>query len=267
MTTMLAMVLLASGPDPAATVKTGLPPVTTTVSKAASAARKLNSKGLKAHRKKDYAAAAASYEAAVRKDPSHILARYNLACAWNRLGKAVKARAVLWEFQRLGCDACLARLIKARQDKDFQGQWKDPHFIALTAKVTVKTYTLKQVGEAVSDAFELGKTKRLRPMLHHRERVTVVIQHSIADEGDSRKLYGRDALLKYITKTWKNSQDWDSDDAYGLEGLVGMTCKKDCCKANREEINHNTLFMEKVCVRREAGDRLTVKSIHFVDGD
>lgn len=97
------------------------------------AARRLNVAGLRAYERRAYKEAIASYKQALRNDPGHLLARYNLSCAYNLDGEPEKGLALLAEFRRDGCDDCLARLARASEDADWHSMWEHPLFIEIVA--------------------------------------------------------------------------------------------------------------------------------------
>jgi antitoxin component YwqK of YwqJK toxin-antitoxin module len=81
--------------------------------------------GLKLHAQEDWAGAEAKYTAALAVDAGHRMARYNLACAYNRSGRGDRALALLAELARAGCARCTAR---ARWDDDWRSQFGEPVF-------------------------------------------------------------------------------------------------------------------------------------------
>jgi hypothetical protein len=95
-------------------------------------AQRLNADGLKLHKSGDHGAAAAKFIEALQADPSHLLARYNLACAHALSDKRVEALAILRSFKDSGCDACLQRLARAKMDPDWKALAGDPEFKAIT---------------------------------------------------------------------------------------------------------------------------------------
>ncbi len=100
---------------------------------AAEKATALNTKALGLHRKKQYEEAVEVYKEALAADPSHALARYNLASMLVTMGKPRVGLAVLAQFRELDCDACKKRLARARTDKEWKPLWDDDAFVELTA--------------------------------------------------------------------------------------------------------------------------------------
>ena len=96
-----------------------------------SGARKLNAAGLKLYSSKDYRGAIVRYTAALRLDPSNLLARYNLSCAYNLVGEPEKGLALLDEFRRADCPGCRGRLTRAAEDADWHSMWAHPLFVEI----------------------------------------------------------------------------------------------------------------------------------------
>ncbi len=93
-----------------------------------SKARKNNAAGLRRYRMRDYPGAIEQYILALEADPGHVLARYNLSCAYNLNREPEKGLALLNEFRQRGCKDCLARLVRASEDADWNSQWNHPMF-------------------------------------------------------------------------------------------------------------------------------------------
>jgi hypothetical protein len=87
-------------------------------------ARRRNSAGMKRHAAADYKGAIEQFTAALRANPGHLLARYNLACACSRNGQGAAALARLAELRRCsageGGAACAKILRSARSDQDLE---------------------------------------------------------------------------------------------------------------------------------------------------
>lgn len=91
------------------------------------AARFDNARGLKRHKRKDYAAAAGYFAAALEREPGFELARTNLACALSLLGKREEAAAVLFEKEDT---LSLSRYWKILFDEDLAVLRDHPRVIA-----------------------------------------------------------------------------------------------------------------------------------------
>lgn len=81
-------------------------------------AREVNRAGLTAHRAERFDEAAALFATAAMTDPRDAMSRYNLACAFARLGQEAPALAVLKDLKDSRCPRCAERLRRARQDPD-----------------------------------------------------------------------------------------------------------------------------------------------------
>jgi len=93
----------------------------------------LNRRALELHNRGEYGAAIALYKDALALDPGHVLARYNLSCAYNLNGQPDEGLAVLKQFYDAGCDECRERLVRASEDAEWHARWNDPRFIELVA--------------------------------------------------------------------------------------------------------------------------------------
>lgn len=95
-------------------------------------ARRLNARGLRAYERGDYSAAIERYREALAADPGHILARYNLSCAYNLAGEPDKGLALLAELRAAeDCEACRRRLVRASEDADWHSMWSHPLFVEI----------------------------------------------------------------------------------------------------------------------------------------
>lgn len=88
------------------------------------AAKALNAQGIALHGK-DPAGAEAKYLAALAEDSGHLLARYNLACVYNRTGRTQQGLALLVQLSAADCGECIAR---AAWDDDWQSQFGEEVF-------------------------------------------------------------------------------------------------------------------------------------------
>ena len=95
-------------------------------------ARKRNRAGLAHHDAKRYPEAIVEYTAALAAQPGHLLARYNLACAYALAGEPDKGLALLHEMDtKDGCEECAGVVVHARGDDDWSAQWASPVFQAV----------------------------------------------------------------------------------------------------------------------------------------
>lgn len=100
--------------------------------KDAKAARGLNKRGLAAHKRGQYAKAVTRFTQALKRNPRHVLARYNLACALARDGKTTEA---LTQLEQLAgatkCRWCGFKIQGAAKDPDLHALLNEPRFKAL----------------------------------------------------------------------------------------------------------------------------------------
>ena len=92
------------------------------------AAQAYNDAGYDHHQKKEYAVSADYFRKVVAADPTHVLAPYNLACAYARLGDS-RAEAALKEAIDRGLGADVKK--RARDDDDFASVKSQGWFVAL----------------------------------------------------------------------------------------------------------------------------------------
>lgn len=226
-----------------------LPPVAATPP--APAARRAsdaqNSAGFALSKAGDHAGAAARYRQAVRLDPSNVVARYNLGCALNRLGKAEPARARLAELKAAGCPTCVGRLVRARTDADWKSQWADPAFVALTGDAKVTPAEAEAVARAVEATFLKKKPTALAGWLPRRRpiRVRVTRRHDDAPSARVMQVAGVDlpAHLAGLTQ---------GADAPAAAGFGEMACAGKCCVGKAPAVSKRTLVIERVCLRHDS---------------
>src|SRR5205823_9793031 len=67
--------------------------------------------------------------AALTADPGNLIARYNLACVYNRSGRSPQGLRLLLEIGTAqGCDDCMKVVDHARWDDEWQSQWPEEVF-------------------------------------------------------------------------------------------------------------------------------------------
>jgi hypothetical protein len=139
-------------------------------------AEKLNTAGYAAHKKKDWPAAIAKYGEALKKDPGHMLARYNLASAYHSSGDDVRALAVLAQFEQSNCRACDAILLHSKTDSEWKGLAANAEYKAIVDSVApAEKVDLVKVTAKISKAFRTKKLDEILPYVHphaairHRE--------------------------------------------------------------------------------------------------
>lgn len=90
-----------------------------------------NGLGVRTAKSGDLNAAVEHYRAALGANPAHLLARYNLACAYGLLGMRDEAFALLRQLQAVGTPEALHQVVKAKTDADLAALQLDPRMIAL----------------------------------------------------------------------------------------------------------------------------------------
>ncbi len=255
----------ASPPVATKAPPTGLPSLTKRAGDdAASArARAQNTAGFKAYKAGKLEEAARQYEAAVRSDPQHILARYNLACVWNKLGDT-RGLGVLTTFKRVGCRACLERLRRARVDSDFADKWDDPEFKAITAERAPGPTTVADVARAVERAYLAGDHAPLAPFLSGT--IEMVRVCTVCDPPDDRRTTAMSAA-RLPGAIDRERGRRDGDEGPFFNGFESMRCDAKCCVANRETIMHQNTYLDRVCAMPQgAGKTLRLSLVEIADG-
>lgn len=206
-----------------------------------------NSAGFALSKAGDHAGAAARYRQAVRLDPSNVVARYNLGCALNRLGKAEAARARLAELKAAGCPTCVGRLARARTDPDWESQWADPAFRALTGDATVAPADPATVARAVEASFLKQQSSALTPWLPRRRPVRVRVTRRQDDAASARVMQVAGADLgAHLAGLIQGA------DAPAAVGFGEMTCAGACCIGKAPPVTKPTLVIERVCLRHDS---------------
>jgi len=152
-------------------------------------ASELNSNGFEQYRAGELELAAQLYRRAAEADPSYHQARYNFACVWNLLGNEAEARQVLAEFLDNGCARCLARVMQARRDADWESQWGDPEFERLTTSFDLAEL-LRGVGQGELGLRRLVDNSRGLLFIEYTEEGPSGLPEDTAVEA-SRHLCGR----------------------------------------------------------------------------
>ncbi|MCB9535339.1 MAG: tetratricopeptide repeat protein [Myxococcales bacterium] len=206
-----------------------------------------NSAGFALSKAGDHAGAAARYRQAVRLDPSNVVARYNLGCALNRLGKAEAARARLAELKAAGCPTCVGRLVRARQDPDWQSQAGDPAFVALTGDAKIAPAEPADVARAVEASFLGEKAPGLEAWLPRRRPVRVRVTRRQDDAPSARVMQVAGAeLAAHLAGLTQGP------DAPAAAGFGAMTCAATCCVGKAPAASKPTLVIERVCLRHDS---------------
>ncbi len=104
------------------------------------AAQKIRAQAYKAYKKRDYRGALALLHQALARDPAYVQALYDAACCYALLGDTENAVEYLQRLADMGDKEALARLRKARTDKDFDGIRETPAFKKVTGFARVKVF-------------------------------------------------------------------------------------------------------------------------------
>jgi transposase InsO family protein len=240
-----------------------LPPISldTPTRRARKASDRANSKALVALHKGDRSAALAGFDRAVRADPGNLMARYNLACVWALGGQHAAALAELAALKKAGCPACVGRVVRAAKDKDWKALHTSPAFKALSAGTAPPSTTAETVAKAL-DAALAGRGGALEPLLHHRDQVILIHQHSISGDGDERVL-SRPEFKAWVAEIVKPT----AAGRPTFNGFEAMKCAGRCCTSQRSGILHNNLYLDEVCVRRDSGGAVSLSKVRITDGD
>lgn len=228
--------------------------------RAAKLARSLNAEALKLHRAKDFPGAIAKFTKALDADPGHIKARYNLACSYALAGQHDEALVLLAEFaKRPESPLCTGRLLRAKEDKDWESLWQSPAFIALTADVKALDKSLEVPATMLAQNAGSGNAK-LKSFVHPRKRIKVVTTAAECDEDceSTSEITGYDAFV----------ERFDADFSPDTEGKV--SCNSTCCDYDYSEYLEEcpdcvlgTVFLTHVCFSVDSGGAITVSEMHL----
>jgi hypothetical protein len=226
-------------------------------------ARELNAEGLKLHRAKDYAGAQAKFNAALAEDPGHILARYNLACALHLAGERERAFAILEEFKKNGCPACLGRLVRARKDEDFEASWEDAAFLALT-EAELEAGSITEKAAAFARAFNGGDWAGAEALFDPRRSVEAIELCGSCDEETApapKKLAGAAEGIKWLK----------ARQALGGGVIVGedVYCSGGCCDYDGEPLPPGSYgdavqILTRACFAEDSGEVLSVSKLFIL---
>ncbi|MBP7127346.1 hypothetical protein KBD49_13365 [Myxococcota bacterium] len=102
------------------------------------AALQIRKKGMDRYQKKDWEGAIALFEQALERDPASTQLLYDAACAHALAGHREMAVEYLLRLADLATPDAMAKLAKARKDKDFDRMREDPDFKRATGYAKVK---------------------------------------------------------------------------------------------------------------------------------
>jgi cytohesin len=146
-------------PETSLTVPSAVPPITLASVAPAKGelARQRYDEANRLLRRGNAKAAVQKYVQALQADPTHIYARYNLACSYARIGDQRNALAVLRQFREAGCLVCLRRLVRAREDRDFSAYWSHPDFVSITSGFILKDPNYERLSYDLASTFRYDK--------------------------------------------------------------------------------------------------------------
>ena len=246
----------------------GLPPGVPGDKAASAKATTLNARALKDHQAGSHDAAAKGFEEAVRVDPSHVLARYNLACALAKKGDAERVLGVLADLARAAeCDDCKRQLAFARQDPDLASLLGDVRFAEMTSRAAVGPLPPKAVVGAVTRAIATGDDKAAGPFVRPDSKVKIAITDSLAQEGERATRTETKEGPAALTRFAKLLNGATPGDRLNFEPMIGPACDATCCRSKPTMLNHHMLVLTRVCVEHDEQGRAWVTEVGLIDGD
>jgi hypothetical protein len=277
-------------------VKNGLD-LTSVDSEAFIKARQLNTKGYRLFKRGKFAGAIALWEKALLFDPAHLLARYNLACGYARLGQRKRALAELQQLRRSNCISCLNLLLKARGDRDLAGLRGEAVFKKLTEDLIVKEPNYRKLASKALRALSKENYSPFSKAISMRidVRVTVTMRDDeIAEKRPRKRHYlirSKKELQRFIAKRRKERRKIASDwRALGeknakptdylrfvppdrrrqrpgrtSDGGLKLSCKGACCKTPPSTICMCTWTVVKLCFWPVSSTRAGLKYIEIDD--
>jgi hypothetical protein len=225
----------------------------------ATRAQGLNARGVKSHRAKHYPAAMASYRAALEADPGHVLARYNLACVYALTGDATSAIAQLEQFAKAGCVLCKKRLVRAREDADFDGIRGDPRFTALVDGVTVEEPGYAAAAQAAALAIGKGDFAPFEATLAAGRWIRVRITYEDLSDGDDPP------RPRVLTLASEADLERFADQTMEFEDAEDIQCQGECCTLAGEPGDATHAFRE-MCFWPESADRALLVGLELHGG-
>jgi len=242
--------------DEATQPGSGLPPLALDPApeRDARSADDLNEQGLKAHKAKNFARAITLFKNAIAKDPSHINARYNLACAYNLSGDTPSGLAILRELGGArNCPVCQGRLVRAQRDEDWRSAWQDPRFKSVVGGAHVRSMSAERwAREAARQIINADEYEPDLSAVHPRDVIR------LKDNGRVREIRG---LKQFVDYAEQNLSEMTS------AGSVAK-CKKSCCAfvpENDDDENQmeGASVLYSLCFRTDSAGVRTVSALDF----
>lgn len=122
---------------------------------------------------------------------------------------------------------------------------------------SLQTQTIKQLAEAVSDAFTAGELGRLDAERPYLGAVRIRVEHSITGDIVNRSFKTLEAAEKWLTRENQES---------GRNGGALRRCSRGVCTFEQEGMLHNNLYLQRITYGMRRG-RPYIKAIHIIDGD
>lgn len=199
--------------------------------KAEKAANDENRAGLKLHKKNTHAAIE-RYLAALRHDPSHSFARYNLACAYGLVGDADRAIGVLRQFRAAACVTCMKRLAKAATDSDFDSIRDLEAFQQVIANVVVREPDYAKAAQHVTGRLAAQDFSPLLEAIAAGRHVTIDGEQERLDDSPNPRVRFDIVSSKEIARlkktVWEYEESEDGPQS-GFRAPEEVHCKDQCC--------------------------------------
>ncbi len=223
-----------------------------------SKSKERNRQALVAQKAKQYQRAVDLYIEALVIDPGNVMARYNLATAFELSGKSDEALSLLEELaKQSACRVCQGRLVRARKDPDLLRLRERKAFTDLTAGASVEPLSIRQASERLVKALvasRQGEVDRqaIAALVHPRIAVDVVSANYNDETEEKSAAYG----TRFLTILNEN----------GPFAFPTITkCDRDCCQFEVPSENAGDMLTElsESCFSRDSGGVLTLRSISF----
>lgn len=225
-----------SGNDDAVVIKP-LPRIVPTKAKkrAQKKAKKLNSKGLRAYKKKRYSQAVSLFKQSLKQDPFYVKAKYNLACNQALLGDADSSIRTLLELQSWEDFEAQSSFQKARTDRDFSRLHNDPRFRRLVGLIRVQLlngaeevglYHVGRIFKALkTEGYYIPPTNGYGYDRHIRKRPLVYYRNGYEPQAKRAKEIVANARTAEIKIDFDTPFDliivWGDPDVAEREGVAG----------------------------------------------
>lgn len=231
-------------------------------------ATKINSAALKRHNAGDYRAAVDGFREAVKVNPGNITARYNLACAYSRVGDGDSALAILHDLKTNGCTTCLTRIGNALTEVDFQPLRDRAEFVAIVGTASTDPVS-EEIARKFADALRTGKVGSIAMFLDSHP-IRIRGKSGVCDTDECSptvtELKGADALSRWLTANVKARKEREASGFGGLLIPPNLACQGECCVfSGGEGGSDGTDQLNKVCVRKTNGT-MKLSAVELTEG-